>query len=116
MIRHSLESYLNLAELALRSDLSKKDDWNNPRIPLNARIVPKEGSIEVEVEVPGVEPSEVEVRVEGRSLSISTPRGFSHFTIGQRIDPDNAEAELKNGLLRVTIPKREAKVVHIKVA
>ena len=104
-----------LADFAFRSGSLGKDDWSNPRIPLNARIVPKDGSIEVEVEVPGVEPSDVEIRMEGRSLSVSTPRGFSHFTIGQRIDPDNAEAELKNGLLRITIPKREAKVVHIKV-
>lgn len=106
-----------LADYAFRSPLSSSGgpDWNDPRAHLNARVIPEDDKNIIEVEVPGVEPSEVKVRVEGRSLSVDTPRGSAYFTIGQRIDGEGAEAELRNGLLKITVPKREAKVVHVKV-
>jgi HSP20 family molecular chaperone IbpA len=98
-----------------RSFLGEEEKWTDRRAPLNSRVISEDEKNIIEVEVPGVDPSDVNVRVEGRSLSVDTPRGSAYFTIGQRIDGEGAEAELKNGLLRITIPKREAKVVHVKV-
>jgi HSP20 family molecular chaperone IbpA len=82
---------------------------------LNYRIRTEDDAAIAEVEVPGVEPAEVKVRVEGRSLSVDTPRGSAYFTIGQRIDAEGTTADLKNGLLTLRIPKRDAKVVEVNV-
>ena len=82
---------------------------------LNYRIKTEDDAAVAEVEVPGVEPSEVKVRVEGRSLSVDTPRGSAYFTIGQRIDAEGTTADLKNGLLTLRIPKRDAKIVEVNV-
>jgi HSP20 family molecular chaperone IbpA len=113
LVRSQLLS--ELADIAFRPSSPEKGEWFNPRSPLNSRVLPGEDKTTIEVEVPGVNPEEVKVRVEGRSLSVDTPRGSVYYTIGQRIDAENAEAELKNGLLTISIPKRDARVVHVKV-
>lgn len=82
---------------------------------LNYRIHAEDDAAIAEVEVPGVEPSEIKIRIEGRSLSVDTPRGSAYFTIGQRIDAEGTTAEVKNGLLTLRIPKRDAKVVEVTV-
>jgi len=83
---------------------------------LNYRIISEENSAVAEIEVPGVDPSEVKVQIEGRSLSVETPRGNAYITIGQRLSPDDAVASLKHGLLTIRIPKRDARVVKIQVS
>lgn len=88
---------------------------SNVRNNLNYRIRTEEDAAIAEVEVPGVAPSDVKVRIEGRSLTVDTPRGSAYFTIGQRIDAESTTADLKHGLLTLRIPKRDAKVVEINV-
>jgi len=88
----------------------------NTRSGLNYRITSEDDAAVAEVEVPGVEPSDVKVRLEGRSLTVETPRGSAFFTIGQRIDADHTTANIKNGLLTIRIPKRDAKIVEVKVS
>lgn len=87
----------------------------NARNNLNYRIRTEDDAAIAEVEVPGVSPSDVKVRIEGRSLSVDTPRGSAYFTIGQRIDAEHTTADLKHGLLTLRIPKRDAKVVEVNV-
>lgn len=82
---------------------------------LQCRISSEDNTAIVEIEVPGVEPSEVKVRIEGRSLSVETTRGNAYVTIGQRLDADGASASLKHGLLTIRIPKRDARIVEVKV-
>lgn len=82
---------------------------------LNYRISSEDNAAVAEIEVPGVDPSDVKVRIEGRSLSVETPRGNAYVTIGQRLSPDHATASLKHGLLTIRIPKRDARIVEIKV-
>ena len=89
---------------------------SNARAGLNYRITSEDDAAVAEVEVPGVEPSDVKVRLEGRSLTVETPRGSAFFTIGQRIDADHTTANIKNGLLTIRIPKRDAKIVEVKVS
>ena len=87
----------------------------NVRNNLNYRIITEDDAAIAEVEVPGVSPSDVKVRIEGRSLTVETPRGSAYFTIGQRIDAEHTTADLKHGLLTLRIPKRDAKVVEVNV-
>ena len=83
---------------------------------LNYRIISEDNSAIAEIEVPGVEPSDVKIRIEGRSLSVETPRGNAYVTIGQRLSADDATASLKHGLLTIRIPKRDARIVEVKVS
>ena len=89
---------------------------NNTRSGLNYRITSEDDAAVAEVEVPGVTPEDVKVRIEGRSLTVETPRGNAFFTLGQRIDADHTVASLRHGLLTVRIPKRDARIVEVKVS
>ena len=89
---------------------------SNVRAGLNYRISSEDDSAVAEVEVPGVSPEDVKVRIEGRSLTVETPRGNAFFTLGQRIDADHTTANIKHGLLTIRIPKRDARVVQVNVS
>ena len=89
---------------------------SNARSGLNYRITSEDDAAVAEVEVPGVTPEDVKVRIEGRSLTVETPRGNAFFTLGQRIDADHTVASLKHGLLTIRIPKRDARIVEVKVS
>jgi HSP20 family molecular chaperone IbpA len=82
---------------------------------LSYEIKPGEDAVMAEVEVPGVDPKDVKVNVEGRAIHVVTPRGNAYFTVGARIDMDNIEASIRHGLLTLRVPKREAKKVEVTV-
>lgn len=82
---------------------------------LNCQVKSEDNTALIEVEIPGVDPDSVKVRIEGRSLSVETPKGNAYVTIGQRLDADNATANLKHGLLTIRVPKRDAKIVEVVV-
>lgn len=93
-------------------------DFPSARVPqrgLSYEIKNEEDAVIAEVEVPGVDPTEVKVRIEGRAVIVETPRGNSYFTIGGRVDGDNVTATLRHGLLALRVPKREAKTVQVRV-
>jgi HSP20 family molecular chaperone IbpA len=81
----------------------------------NYRVRSEEQETHIEIELPGVEPSDVKVLIEGRSLNVKTSKGSVYLTIGQRLVPDEAKANLRHGLLTVSIPKRDAKIVEVNV-
>ncbi|MBL3566059.1 Hsp20/alpha crystallin family protein, partial [Rhodovulum sulfidophilum] len=77
--------------------------------------------------MPGVAAPDVEIALENRVLTISGHAGTARperlqlvhaeygegdyeraFTLSEDIDPDRIEAEMKDGLLRVTLPRAEA--------
>jgi HSP20 family molecular chaperone IbpA len=89
--------------------------YSNKTRGLSYEIKPSEDAVIAEVEVPGCSPSDVKVSCEGRAIQVETPRGNAYFTVGARIDMDNIEASIQHGLLRLRVPKREAKKVEIKV-
>jgi HSP20 family molecular chaperone IbpA len=82
---------------------------------LSYEIKSDDDNVYAEVEVPGVDPKDVTVRVEGRAIHVETPRGNTYFTIGSRVDGDQVKASVKYGLLTLTIPKRQAKTVDVIV-
>ncbi len=95
-------------------------------------------TIEILVDLPGVEPAAVRVIAKGEMLLIAgekssrrggaestfhlVERGFGRFAravrLGRSIDPARAEAHLVDGELRVTVPKikdRRGQVIQIPI-
>lgn len=91
------------------------DSYQRGAQGLSFEIKPEEDAVIAEVEVPGVDPADVKVRVEGRAILVESPRGNAYFTIGSRVDIDNVAASIKHGLLRLRVPKREARKVDVTV-
>jgi len=94
----------------------------------------KDGKLEIRVDLPGVDPKEVEISLDGPQLVIRGERkseqkeenGYREvrygsferrFTVPRGIDADKAEARYENGVLALTLPLPEAaKVKKISVA
>ena len=94
------------------------------RLPLDAYVTPND--IVITANMPGVKPEEVEITLEGDTLTIKSERpaplanvdyALQECTYGkfQRtlninipVDADKAEAKFENGLLVLSIPKAEA--------
>jgi HSP20 family protein len=99
-------------------------------------IYEDEHSITLKMEVPGIDPKDVDVRVEDNTLTIRGERKFEKeekeenfhrierrygsflrsFTLPNTVDTDNVSADYENGLLKIRLTKREeAKPKQIKV-
>ena len=100
-------------------------------------IYEAEGNLVLKAELPGVDPKDVDVRVENNVLTLRGERKFESdvkreqyhrveraygsfsrsFTLPNAVDTDKIKAEYKDGVLRVTLPQREeAKPKQIAVA
>jgi HSP20 family protein len=100
-------------------------------------IYENENNIVLKAELPGVDPKDVEVRVEDNTLYLKGERKFEKetkeenyhriersygsfarsFTLPNSIDAEKVAAEYKDGLLTLTLPKREeAKPKTIKIS
>jgi HSP20 family protein len=88
-----------------------------------------ENEIEVVLtaEVPGIEEKDIEIKIEDNTLSLKGERKFKTemkeenyhrieraygsfyraFTLPNSIDPENIRAEHENGVLKITMPKRQ---------
>lgn len=69
----------------------------------------------IEIEVPGVEPSEIKVKIKGGTVCIASPKGNTSIPVGREFDITQASASLKHGLLTVSIPKKDEKVLDIMI-
>jgi HSP20 family protein len=99
-------------------------------------IFENENNIVLKAELPGVEPKDVEVRVEDNTLYLKGERKFEKetkeenyhriersygsfarsFSLPNSIDAEKVGADYKDGLLTLTLPKREeAKPKTIKI-
>jgi HSP20 family protein len=108
------------------------DDWSNwPEISSTSNgldIYETEDSVVVEAAVPGVPEDKVDVSIEGNVLTIraeheeteekkkkkktvyksSRQASFSYSTnLPRMVDAPRAEAEVENGVVKVTVPKTE---------
>jgi HSP20 family protein len=100
-------------------------------------IFEKDGSIVLKAELPGVDPKDVDVRVENNVLTLRGERKFESeakreqyhrveraygsfsrsFTLPNVVDTEHIKAEYKDGVLRVNLPqKEEAKPKQISIA
>ena len=90
-------------------------------------IVEAQGGVTLMLEMPGVRPDDVDISLERRILTI---RGRAQsfrpeeyrltyaeydegdferaFTLSEDLDPERIEAELRNGVLTLTLPRAEA--------
>jgi HSP20 family protein len=89
------------------------------------------------LEMPGVEPSTLDVVLDKRVLTVSaqstpqTPKGYTllyseyqdgnyerAFTLSDQIDGDHIDAEFKDGILRLVLPKMNppAKKIEVKAS
>lgn len=76
----------------------------------------EDGSIEVNVEIPGVDPSLVEISCESNVIKIVCPKGESSLGIAPETSISEIEAEILWGLLTLIIPPAAAPSVQtIKV-
>ena len=95
-------------------------------------------AVEIQAELPGIDPKDVNVSVEGGVLTIKGSRLFEKategetyhrveraygsfersFTLPTNVDPEKINAAFRQGLLHLTLPKREEakpKAISIKV-
>ena len=92
----------------------------------------------LKADLPEVKPEDIEVRVENQTLTVKGERKFEkdenpksgyhriergygpfarYFSLPETIDGDRVQADYKNGVLTITLPKKEAaKPRTIKVA
>jgi HSP20 family protein len=117
--------------LASEDSLTSRLGWG-PRL----NVSETEDSVKVEVELPGIAPDAVDVRLTGDTLTITgevrqeqeddersyhyRERRYGQFQRSIRlpggVDSEKVDAEFKNGLLAVTVAKRpDAKAKRIEV-
>ena len=90
-------------------------------------IYEKDGNIVVKAELAGVDPKDVDVRIENNTLTIRGERKIDHevkhehyhrveraygaftrsFSLPSVLDQEKIKAEFKDGVLQVTLPKHE---------
>jgi HSP20 family protein len=115
----------------------QEDDWalGGSWAP-SVDIYEHEGSIVLKAEIPGVDPKEVDIRVENNVLTLRGERkldqeitrdnthrveraygAFSRsFTLPSVVDTEKIQAEYKDGVLKVVLPRREeAKPKQIQI-
>jgi HSP20 family protein len=114
-----------------------EDDWalGGSWAPV-VDIFEKDGNIVLKAELPGVDPKNVDIRVENNTLSLRGERELDRevkreayhrversygsftrsFTLPNVVDVEKIKAEFKDGVLQLTLPKRdEAKPKQIRV-
>jgi len=100
-------------------------------------IVETENDIVLRADLPGVDPKDVDIQVENGTLTLKGERKFESdvkeddyrrvervygsflrsFALPPTVDAEKVEAEYRNGVLELKLPKRpEAKPKQIKVA
>jgi HSP20 family protein len=100
-------------------------------------IYEHDGNIVLKAELPGVDPKDVDVRVENNTLTLRGERKHDQevkrenyhrversygsftrsFTLPNVVDTNNIKAEYKDGVLRMTLPTREeAKPKQISIS
>lgn len=76
-----------------------------------------ESELSYEIEVPGVPPDKLRLKVENQKIILNCPNGNYHITLppGANVDPESAKAKLKYGILTVTLLKKKSPYVEISV-
>jgi HSP20 family protein len=113
-----------------------EEDWVGGSWAPAVDIYEQNGNIVLKAELPGVDPKDVDVRVENNILTLRGERKLENevkresyhrveraygsftrsFTLPNVVDTEKIKAEYKDGLLRMTLPKKdEAKPKQISI-
>ena len=113
-----------------------QEDLSNRMWAPAVDIYESEQNLVVKTELPGIDPKDVEVRIENQTLFIRGERKFERdvkeqsyhrversygsfarsFTLPNTVNPEHVKAEYKDGVLTLTLAKREeAKPKTIKI-
>jgi HSP20 family protein len=123
------EDFFN--DWAVRSAENRRSEAWTPAVD----VVEREGSLILMISLPGINEKEIDLKVEGQSLTIKGERkslesdGYSYhqtesrfgafsrsFTLPETTDLENIKADYKNGVLSITVPQKpEIKPRSIKV-
>lgn len=75
--------------------------------------------LDIEIELPGVEKKNIDLKIHDDSFYVSAPREnfiyVANYATCCPVDPEKATAKYKNGLLKLEVPFLEMKEQHIKV-
>jgi len=109
-------STVSTKSLVLSQPKIGQNDTHSPAIlPHSTKTT--ETSIETKVEIPGVDPSTVDVNLEDNTLSIRCERGILSVPVNPAIDTSKIKADIQWGVLTLTVPLPEPPIVrNIKVS
>ena len=125
-----------------RKDIAKKEEKNIEKTRKLRSAIPavdiyeNDDEILLHADMPGVVKEDVSVNIDNGTLSLSSVRRFDNkgvsnweefsdveyvrsFSVPQSIDVERVEAELKDGVLKLYLPKSEGakpKMIEIKAA
>jgi len=71
-----------------------------------------QGRLNIELEMPGVDKSNIKLDLRKNSFCVAAPRGAdaeysSCFTLSHEIEPEKAEAKYESGLLKIFAPMKD---------
>ena len=115
------------------------DPFRQPAAPnrgLNYDVITAEDGVTLNIDIPGIDPADVDLTVDGRSLKLTASRSSNvpenakvvtrgrrngevvqSFQLGEQLDAENLSADYSFGVLTVTIPVAEsAKPRKVEVA
>ena len=113
-----------------------QDDWSLGSWAPAVDIYEKDGTITLQAELPGVDPKDVDIRVENNILTLRGRRRLAEdvkkesyhrieraygaftrsFTLPTAVDTEKIAADYRDGILKVTLPtKEEAKPKQISI-
>ena len=104
-----------------------EEDWVGGSWAPAVDIYEQDGNIVLKAEIPGVDPKKVDIRLENNILTLRGERLFEGevkrdqyhrversygvfsraFTLPSVVDQEKIKAECKDGVLKLTLPKRE---------
>ena len=110
--------------MALLANSKRTDPRDRFRLAVNS-VYEKDGQVIIIMEMPGVNTDNLELRIEENQLIVhgefpdsndgtyhlrERSRGPFHmvYTIDETIDRDKVQAEIRNGILRVVLERKEA--------
>lgn len=136
-IRRRNEGYNPLSEIdRLRNEMNRlfDDDWFGNFSPSASRfgvpavdVAENENDVEVRAELPGIDMKDIDVSVSGNVLTIKGEKKGEHedkqgdyyhreswsgsfqrtITLPDTVNADKVDAKMKEGVLRLTFPKKE---------
>jgi HSP20 family protein len=126
--------FSSLIHQSSASQARANKNFNSLAPILTADLIESETDFRVHADLPGVDPSDLELTVEGKSLLIKAERKHVHKTgtdkvhslertygkvqrsirLPANVDVDNIQTTFRQGVLSITIPKVEPVVAAVK--